>query len=114
MPQKRLELTPEELERVLKRKRQDEKTRVSPEELFIAEFGYYYGWDAMLAILSNDISMQDANVLINGARKVWNRQMIDMASIMFTSGTAARSGKKSTQVMNKGLKEFYKRAKVDL
>lgn len=113
MQSKHLEISPDELARIAKRKRQDEKIKVSPEELFIAEFGYYYGWSAMLAIMNNRITMDDANILLTGARKVWNSHMIDMASITYTASAAARSGKKAKQVMSKGLKDFMKQAKAD-
>lgn len=114
MKPKRLELTTDELAKISQRKRRDEKIKVSPEELFIAEFGYYYGWNGMLAILNNEITMDDANILLTGARKVWNAHMIDTASIMFTASAAAQSGKKAKQVMSKGLKDFIKQAKADV
>lgn len=114
MPPKRLELTPEELAVVARRKRQNEPVKVSPEELFIAEFGYYYGWEGVVALVNNQVSMTDANTLLTGARKVWNAKMVDVASAVFTASAAAQSGKRAKQIMNKGLKEFIKQAKADL
>lgn len=114
-PSKRLELTPDELAKVLQRKRSVEasKVKVSPEDLFVAEFGYYFGWEAMVSLANNEITFDDANVLLAGARKVWNAKLVDMASIMFTASAAAQSGKKAKQVMQKGLDEFMKQAKAD-
>lgn len=111
---KRLELTPQELERVLRRKRQSEPIKVSPEELMVAEFGYYFGWEAMVAILNNEISLEDAGVLLAGARKVWSAKVVDLASVIYTASAASQSGKKAKSVMNKGLKEFIKQAKADM
>lgn len=110
---RRLELTEEELNRVLKRKKKDEDSKVPPEELFMAEFGYYYGWGGVTSLINNELSLDDANVLLNGARKVWNAKMVDLASIIFTAAAASQSGKKAAQVMRTGLKEFVKQAKAD-
>jgi hypothetical protein len=111
---KRLELTEEELAKVARRKRQDEKTKVSPEELFIAEFGLYFGWDGMNALMNNTIDMQTANTLVAGARKVWSRNMIDVTMAVFWGNASVNAGKKANQTLTKGLKTFIKESKADL
>lgn len=113
---KRIEFTEQELEQIKARKKRDElkNVAVSPEEVFVAEMGFYYGWDAVKSILNNEIGMEDANILLHGARKVWYRQIIDIASANFTVQAAAQSGKKAQSVMSKGLSDFIKQSKVEL
>ena len=112
---KPLELTPDELAKVLKRKATAErnKSKVHPEEFIVAEMGYYFGWGAVEAILYDRITLNDAMTLLHGARKVWNGQLLDIASIMYTTNAAAQSGKKAKSIMTKGLKDIIKEAKVD-
>lgn len=112
--QKKLELTEEELARVARRKQQDEKTKVSPEELFISEFGLYFGWQGVKALMDNEIDMHSATTLVAGVRKVKARDMTDLAMAVFTASAAAQSGKKAQSVLSKGLREFIKQSKADL
>ena len=113
---RQLELTPEDMAKVLKRKRQVEasKIKVPPEELFVAEFGVHFGWEGMVALMNNQITMDDAQSLLAGARKVWDGRLVDMASVIFTANAAVQSGKNAQSVMTKGLDEFVKQARADL
>lgn len=111
---KTIDLTPEDEAKVERLKRSKEKTKVSPEELLVAEFGYYYGWQAMLDLLDNKVTLEDAMKLLEGGRKVWNSKMVDQAYAMYIASAAANSGKKSKQILQKGLNEFIKQSKADM
>lgn len=110
---KRLELTPEELAKVQRSKQSREPLNIAPEELFVAEFGYYYGWGGVQAILNNEIDMETASGLLRGAQKVWYSKMIDHTNSSYIATVAGQSGKKGGQVMKKGLGEYIKQAKVE-
>lgn len=110
---KRLELTPDELAKVQRARANTEPVKVAPEELFIAEFGYYYGWGGVDAILNNKIDMETASGLLRGAQKVWYSKMIDHTNSTYIATVAGQSGKKGGQVMKKGLGEYIKQAKVE-
>lgn len=110
MSQKYLELTPEQLEKVASRKRQDEVSKVSPEWRLLSEFGYYYGWEGVEAVMNNDIETGTFNNLLAGARKVWASKLLDMSTVMYTSLVASKS-KKPQNVMSKGLSVFQKEVK---
>lgn len=114
MNPKRLELTPEDLAKVRRAKLKADKLAISPEEAFVAEFGYYFGWEGVLAIENNDIDIKTASKLLRGAQKVWYGKLIEQAYITYTANAAAQSGKKAKQVMRSGLKDFMKEAKVDV
>lgn len=108
-PQK-LSFTPEELARVEARKKREESETISPEWRLLAEFGHYFGWQAIRDVMNNEIDIQTFNQLLKGARKVWASKMIDQSVVNFTAYAASQS-KKPNDVMKKGMKEFYKEAK---
>lgn len=107
MKPKSLELTQAELDKVAERRKRDETTKISPEWRLLAEFGIYYGWEAIKAVRNNEISTDEFNSLLSGGRKVWAGRMIDLSTVTFTSLVASKS-KKPQSVMNKGLKEFIR------
>lgn len=64
-------LTPEEQERIKAFKAREDKQRlpsVSEYEQIVAVFGYYFGWEGVLAMESNNISGDKAYALIRGVR----------------------------------------------
>lgn len=104
---KYLELSKEDLERVQRRRQAETAIEVPVEWRLLAEFGYYYGWGAVNAVRNNEIDIEEFNNLLSGARKVHSSKMIDLATVNYTSLVASKS-KKPQNVMNGGLKHFYK------
>lgn len=110
MAQKYLELTEEQLAKIAKRKRQDEASKVSPEWRLLSEFGTYYGFSGVTAVMENEIDTYTFNNLLSGARKVWADKVLDMSTATF-AGVAATKSKNPQSVMNKNLAKFYKEVK---
>lgn len=111
-PKKVLKLTPEEAAKVARTRKRHEKRSIDPEDLFIAEFGYYFGWEGIQAIrIDRTLSLADAKALLDGARKVWYQKIIDTAVATYTANAASQS-KKPKSVLNKGLAGFIKEAKL--
>src|SRR5215217_5582784 len=65
---------------------------ISPSVYAVAEFGYYYGWDAVLAVrrgytvepitkIKEVFSLEEMNVLLEGARKVWYSKLVETGGI---------------------------------
>lgn len=100
-----LQLSDEEMARIKQAKAKHEKTKVTPEWQFIAEFGYFFGWEGVAAIMANQIDFDQAQQLIQGARKVWYTKVIDQA-VATQAAVASAQSKKPAQVMKKGLKPF--------
>lgn len=107
MNPKPLELTPEQLERIRLRKERDEGVKVSPEWRLVAEFGYYFGWSGVEAVMNNDIDIGVFNNLLAGARKVWYGRVLDLSAMTYTSVGATKT-KKPKSFMDKGLAFFRK------
>lgn len=107
---KRLELTPEQLEKVALRKAEDEASVVPTEWRLLAEFGMHYGWEAIRDVQNNEIDINTFNYLLAGARKVWAGKMLDLSTVIYTDLVASNS-KKPQAAINKGLKEIMKEAK---
>jgi hypothetical protein len=113
---RKLELTADQLARVAKAKQRDQSSnsKISPEWMLIAEFGYYFGWQAVKELRAGtDLTMDEVNILIIGARKVWTRQALDMAQGSFIGSTAARS-KTPTASFKKAIKGYEKAMRVEL
>lgn len=112
-PQSRkLELSQDELNRVAAARAKNEATKVDENWLFIAEFGFYYGWDGIQAILNNEITMDVANTLLAGARKVWSGRLYDHSMASFIGASSAQA-KKPNQIFKKATRDIVKHARAD-
>lgn len=126
-----LDLLPEEarkkaIERAEKRMERNFSKKglsVSPEFYMAAELGYYFGWDAIMAlrrgftvepVTGNKelFTTTEAHLLLEGARKVWYSKLIEQSGGAFIAYGAVNS-KNPTEAFNKGTKEFQVRAEVE-
>lgn len=105
---KRLELSKQELAKVQKSRRRNEGVKIEPEWLFLSEFGFYYGWEGISAILNNEISQEAATALLMGARKIWNRRNFDTIQGMFVASLSAYRAKSPYDAFDKSTQSFKK------
>lgn len=95
---------------------------VSPEIFEICEFGYYFGWEAVMAIRRGYtvapvtgekelLSMEEVQVMLEGARKVWYSKLIESASASMSS-TASAFSKTPYQTLENSLKPMQEKAEV--
>jgi hypothetical protein len=100
------DLTPEQLAKIQRLKGDDTATaEVSPEMYFIAEFGYYFGWGAIVALETGVIGINRAIDLMEAAQKVWYSHVHDQALATFYAT-------KDAKTFNQGIKTFVKKSKV--
>ena len=76
----------------------------------MAEFGNYFGYEGIRAILNNEITLSQAEQLIQGSRKLWAGRVADHAEAAF-AGAASAQSKKPAVTFRKMLKSFRKAAK---
>lgn len=108
-----LEISQADLAKIEKRKAKEDKAKISQSWLFLAEFGYYFGWGGVQAIRNDkSFTMEEAEMLIKGARKVWSSKVYDYASASFI-GAASANAKKPSQVFKKATADLVKNAKAD-
>lgn len=105
-----LQLTPEEQAKVERLKANQEATSVSPEWMFVARFGYFYGYEGIKAIMDNQIDFEIAQTLLRGAEKMEARGVVDTANAVYIANIASRS-KKGSQLLKKGLAGYVKESK---
>lgn len=90
---------------------------VPPEFHMAAEMGYYFGWDAILALrrgftvepVSGNkelFTMQEAQLLLEGARKVWYSKLIDQAH----AGVISHSFSSGSKSFDNAVQPFTERA----
>lgn len=110
---KYLKVSDEELAKLAKYKadKSGQSVEVDPEWLEISEFGGYYGYAGVEAILSNKIDRDVVQMLIAGQRKVIAGQMADIAYAMFIGSVSSRQ-KRPSGVFKKAVKVFIDRMKV--
>ena len=133
MPRSLLELMPEAdrkkaIERGRKRlERQKSKKGldVSPEIYLVAEFGYYFGWEGVMAIkrgyiekhdskgeiVKDPFTLDEALVLLEGARKVWYTKLTEQGHSQLIANTSAYN-RNPGQAFNNGIKPFTDRADI--
>lgn len=109
---KPLEIKPEDLAKVEKNRRDREAIQIDENQLFIAEFGKHFGWGGVEAILNNEIDMQTAVWLMNGARKVDHRYTLNTAQAVFV-GSGSVNSKKPKQAFERATKDLKKATKAD-
>lgn len=88
---KYLQLKPEDQAKVdLARELHEARsTKISQEFMLVAEFGYYFGFEAIKALLEDYIELEQAQKLIEGARVLEATRTYDMAR----AGIASRANK---------------------
>jgi len=100
------DLTEEDLKKIERLKGTDTASKdVSPELYFLAEFGAYFGWDAIFAIEAGIIPISKAIDLLEAAQKVRYSHLYDQALAMYYAT-------KDAATFNKGMKVFVNKSKV--
>jgi hypothetical protein len=111
MEHRNLKITKEELEKVQRLKERHQVASIDPEWYFIGQFGMYYGFEGVMAILDNKISMEVANKLMLVAQKIdYKRQYNDMQAVFVGSGSV--SSKKPAQTFKKLTKDLLREASI--
>lgn len=122
-------MSPEDREKALargrKRMERAKGSSISPEMYVIAEFGYYFGFEGILAIKRGYIEYTDSQgkvvkepftldevlALLEAAKKVWYSKVIDTAHGSMVA-SAAKFAKQPGEAFNNGMQPF--RDKADL
>lgn len=108
-----LQLKPEDVAKAKERAaKRDATPKLSEENLLIAEFGMYYGWEAMRAAQSDEVSADEFSWLLDAARRVDTRNQYNLASAVFTAVASANSKKPSAD-FKRNTAHYLKAMKAD-
>lgn len=108
-----------------KRMERSKGSSISPEMYVTAEFGYYFGFEGILAIkrgyiesvgadgkiVHEPFTLEEVLALIEAAKKVWYSKVIDSAHGSMVA-SAAKFAKQPGEAFNNGMQPF--RDKADL
>lgn len=94
--------------------------KISPEIYAISEFGYYYGWEAILTVkrgyivdpitLEKDIfDLNEMNALLEGARKVWYSKLVEQGGV----NTVSASFKTNNSSYVESMKPYTEKAELE-
>lgn len=104
------------IERYNKRVAQNEKAeenKITSEIYLLAEFGYYFGWQAVLDVRNNVIKQEEMFALLEGARKVWYKKLLEQGKMTTTACIVPHAKKgEQTKAFKEGMKEFIEKGKI--
>lgn len=87
---KPLPLTPEQEARARAKAAQREaKPKLTEENLLVAEFGLFYGFEAVQAVLNDEIGLDEVLWLVESARAVDSRNQYNFSAAVFTAVASA-------------------------
>jgi hypothetical protein len=125
-----LDLMPEEerkkaIERGKRRLQSKKGQSISPELFVVAEFGYYFGWEGVLAIkrgyvekesngktVKEPFTLDEVMALLEAAKKVWYSKLIEQSHGNLVASQSAYS-KSPADTFKRGISPFEERAKVE-
>lgn len=108
-----LQLTPEdEIKARARALKRDAAPKLTEENLLIAEFGMLYGYEAMRAAMSDDISADEFSWLLDAGRRLDARNQYNLSAAVFTA-VASANGKKPSADFKKNAAHYLKLAKAD-
>ncbi len=64
---------------------------ITAEWMGLAELGFFYGWEAVRDVIEDKITLKQAHVLIQGARKLHSSHVYDSA-VAVMAGSATKKG----------------------
>lgn len=110
---KYLELKPEDAEKIRRSRERSEKLlKVDDEMILVAEFGMYYGYAAVQAVLNDEIDIHQMLWLVEAARKVDARDQYNLAVAVFTA-VGSTNSKDPSKTFASSTKALLKRMRAD-
>lgn len=131
-----LDLMPEDKRQAYLNKYKERRAKKEAQTLEIpyswyvtAQLGYYYGWDAVMAVRNgytvsqdvtrdgqlihrkNTFTLEEAMMLIDAARKVWNSQVIDTGYAHMV-GSGAKYAEKPNETYEQGMQGFQNQVRI--
>lgn len=119
MPKEEADKAIERGKRRMARQQSRKHLDVTPEIYLVSELGYYFGWEAVLAVRrgytvvpgTNEkeiFTLEEAQVLLEGARKVWYSKLVEQSQASMIGNTFRSSSK----TFDGATKPFAERAEV--
>lgn len=111
-------MTPEERKKMLARYRRRversdaERGKISPEIYMVAQFGLYFGWEAVKSARNNEITGEEMFALIEGAKKARTADLIEQTEALRVA-VASIFSKSPSNAFKKGMRPYIQRAEVD-
>ena len=108
-----LKLRPEDEAKARRRAaKRDSAPKITEEHLAIAEFGQMYGYEAVRAVLSDEIAADVFAWLLDAGRRVEARRTYNHAAATFTA-VASANAKKPSEAFKANSRDMLAAAKAD-
>lgn len=98
-PKKYISVSDSFKKKIAKRKTIQKEQEVDDEWALVAEFGLYFGWEAVKEVLNDDISKDLLLALVLGARKVRSIDRYEATQGMFLAHVSTKSKKPADTFM---------------
>lgn len=99
----------EAYERRMARRLDAQDNKVSNELYLVAEFGYYFGWEAIMAVRNDQIGLKEMFALVEAARKVWYTKLCEQARAT-QAATGSIMAKNPAKAFKDGMQPFLERS----
>ena len=103
------DFTPEQLAKLKAMKQAESKSKASAffrdDELLLAEFGKYYGWQAIRDVLADEVSYETNKAWVNAGRSLAIRDHILRVNDMYVA-VGASQAKKGDKVLKQYVKQL--------
>lgn len=103
------DFTPEQLAKLKAMKQAESKSKASAffrdDELLLAEFGKYYGWQAIRDVMADEVSYDTFIALLNAGRSLAIRDRILRVNDMYVA-VGASQAKKGDKVLKQYVKQL--------
>lgn len=109
-----LKLKPEDLEWAKRRAEQEAREiKIDHEQLYLAEFGRLYGYEAIKSALNNEIDSETMAYLVEAGRKIKYQEMYNFAQAILI-GTASAMSKKPSTTFESSLSNLKRMMRADV
>ena len=91
------------------------RNRINNEVYLIAEFGSYYGWDGVMAIRNNEITLEEVYLYLEASRKVEYARLVERTNatrIAMESANPFAKPNEKTKFYKDSMKSAVEAAKV--
>lgn len=101
------ELLQRDADKISEIKRSRDRNKIEPEWLLLAEFGLYFGWQAVQDVREDKISFQEMNKLLAAARRIDSMNRYNKVMDQYVTIIAPHDKGKALKQTLKGIKESW-------
>lgn len=101
------ELLQRDADKIAETRRVRDKSKIEPEWLLLAEFGLYFGWQAVKDVREDKMSFDDMNKLLAAARRIESTNRYNRVIDTYSAIIAPHDKGKALKQTLKGIRDTW-------